>query len=51
MASNEFVFLICQDKKSGRVVTVYDNRDRLEAEKSGTSPESLAAIKELYGGK
>mmetsp|Transcript_42106 Transcript_42106/g.83722 ORF Transcript_42106/g.83722 Transcript_42106/m.83722 type:complete len:260 (+) Transcript_42106:49-828(+) len=32
MAENEYVYLICQSTKTGKVVTVEDNRDRLEME-------------------
>ena len=32
MADNEYVYVICQNMKNGKVVTVEDNRDRLEDE-------------------
>ena len=32
MDSTEFVYLIVQDAKRGTVITIHDNRDRLEAE-------------------
>ena len=32
MAENEYVYLVCQSTKTGKVVTVEDNRDRLEME-------------------
>lgn len=37
----KFVYLICQDKRTGRVLTVVDNRDRIEEEiKNGTIERS-----------
>jgi hypothetical protein len=32
MAANEYVYIICQNAKTGKVVTIEDNRDRLEME-------------------
>lgn len=50
MASNEYVFLICQDRRSKKVVTIQDNRERLRIEKeSGNSPEALSIISSLLG--
>jgi hypothetical protein len=42
MAHNEYVFLICQDRRSRKVITIEDNRDRLEVEKlaSRSQPDS-----------
>jgi hypothetical protein len=31
MKSDEFVYLICQDMRTGRVLTIVDRRDELEA--------------------
>ena len=51
MASNEFVYIICQDMKTGRIITIEDNRSRLDAEMaSGGSSESTNAIQRLLGG-
>lgn len=60
MASNEFVYLIIQCRRTGRVVTIQDNRERLAAEaqaKKTDMPDSAPgmddALKKLlgYGGK
>ena len=32
MASNEYVYIICQSTRTGRVYTIVDNRERLEQE-------------------
>lgn len=32
MPSNEYVYLIAQDMRNGKVVTIEDNRDRLETQ-------------------
>ena len=40
MPNGEYVFLICQDKRTRRVITIEDNRDRLEAEKLAAGPKS-----------
>ena len=32
MPSNEYVYLICQDMRTRRVITIEDNRARLESE-------------------
>lgn len=29
---NEYVYLICQDMRTGRVITIQDNRERLDAD-------------------
>ena len=51
MPANEYVYLICQDLKTGRVITVIDNRDRLEAEfAAGGNEASKNAILSLLGG-
>jgi len=57
MASNEFVYLIIQCRRTGRVVTIQDNRDRLASEakaKKSNLPDSSApgmddALKKLLG--
>lgn len=49
MAQNDYVFLICQDKRTQRVITLADNRERLIAEK-GSNPYS-SALGHLLNGK
>jgi len=31
MTDNEYVYIICQNVRTGKVVTIVDNRDQLEA--------------------
>ena len=51
MSSGEFVYILVQDKKSGRVITVVDNRAALTAKRmSGNNQESAEAMKKLLGG-
>lgn len=63
MASNEYVYLICQDMRTKRVITVEDNRARLETEMEvasmgsgngggggGVLEEQKAAMMKLLGG-
>lgn len=47
--SNEFAYLICQDTRTGRVVTVQDNRAKMELEASSTSSETRNAMQSLLG--
>ena len=51
MANTEFVYLIVQDVRTGRVVTVHDNRARLEAqfEEGLASGEGDSVIAQLMG--
>ena len=49
MSANEFVYLICQDAYTGRVITIEDNRARLEAEATMTSSEGKNAMRALLG--
>ena len=35
MADHEYVYVICQNVKTGRVLTVEDNRERLDKEFEG----------------
>ena len=52
MPSNEYVFLICQTQ-TGRVITVHDNRDRLELElmnPGNENQEGVKAMQALFGG-
>lgn len=51
MPSGEFVYILVQDKQSGRVITVVDNRAALTAKRlAGNSQESADAMKKLLGG-
>jgi import inner membrane translocase subunit TIM21 len=51
MPSGEFVYVLVQDKQSGRVITVVDNRAALTAKKlAGGNQESASAMQQLLGG-
>jgi import inner membrane translocase subunit TIM21 len=51
MPSGEFVYVLVQDKKSGRVVTVVDNRAALTAKRlAGGNAETSQAMEQLLGG-
>ena len=51
MASGEFVYVLVQDKRSGRVITVIDNRAALTAKKlAGGNQETANAMQQLLGG-
>jgi len=51
MPSGEFVYVLVQEKQSGRVITVIDNRAALTANRlAGDSQESADAMKRLLGG-
>ena len=50
MESNEYVYIICKDAKTGRVVTIQDNRDRLMAEMAMPTVEGGDALTALLGG-
>lgn len=49
MADNEYVYLICQDMRTGRVVTIEDNRDRLHIAAQQTSEAGANAMTALAG--
>lgn len=50
MASGEFVYVLVQDKRSGRVITVIDNRAALTAKRlAGGSQETANAMQQLLG--
>ena len=50
MSSGEFVYVLVQDKRSGRVITVIDNRAALTAKKlAGGSQETANAMQQLLG--
>jgi len=49
----KFVYLICQDRRTGRVVTVVDNRDRIEElsiANANLEPSSLEKLKSSITG-
>ena len=51
MPSGEFVYILVQDKRSGRVITVVDNRAALTAKKlAGGNNETSQALQQLLGG-
>ena len=51
MPSGEFVYVLVQDKRSGRVITVTDNRAALTAKRlAGGNQETANAMQQLLGG-
>lgn len=51
MPSGEFVYLLVQDKRTGRVMTVVDNRAALTAKRlAGGNTETANAMQQLLGG-
>lgn len=51
MSSGEYVYVLVQDKRSGRVITVIDNRAALTAKRlAGGSQETANAMQQLLGG-
>lgn len=51
MESDEFVYLLIQDKRNGRVITVVDNRSKLMAQRmAGGSAAGQEAFANLLGG-
>jgi len=51
MSSGEFVYVLVQDKRSGRVITVIDNRAALTAKKlAGGNQDTANAMTQLLGG-
>jgi hypothetical protein len=51
MPDNEYVYLICQSARTGRVATVEDNRDRLEIELQNNSPDVAGNLINKFFGK
>lgn len=52
MADNQYVYLICQDARTGHVVTIEDNRSMLESQMLGDgmqSAEGQNALSKLLG--
>ena len=41
MAANEYVYVICQNARTGRVLTIVDNRESVEAEQLDGAAEGL----------
>lgn len=51
MPSGEFVYILVQDKRTGRVITVVDNRAALTARRlAGGNKETADAMQQLLGG-
>jgi import inner membrane translocase subunit TIM21 len=51
MPSGEFVYILVQDKQTGRVITVVDNRAALTAQRlAGGNKETSEAMKQLLSG-
>ena len=51
MPSGEYVYILVQDKRTGRVITVVDNRASLTAKKlAGGNSETANAMQQLLGG-
>jgi len=51
MSSGEFVYILVQDKRSGRVINVIDNRAALTAKQlAGGNQETANAMQQLLGG-
>ena len=51
MPSGEFVYVLVQDKQTGRVITVVDNRAAMTAQRlAGGNKETSDAMKQLLGG-
>ncbi len=51
MPSGEFVYLLVQDKRNGRVITVVDNRSKLMAQRmAGGNKAGMEAFGNLLGG-
>jgi mitochondrial import inner membrane translocase subunit TIM21 len=51
MPSGEFVYVLVQDKQSGRVITVVDNRAALTAQRlAGGNTETASAMQQLLSG-
>lgn len=48
MADNEYVYIICQNARTGRVVTIEDNRDRLEDELMGNKSDEGESFVNKY---
>jgi mitochondrial import inner membrane translocase subunit TIM21 len=51
MPSGEFVYVLVQDKQSGRVITIVDNRAALTAQRlAGGNTETASAMQQLLSG-
>ena len=50
MESNEYVYIIAKCAKTGKVITIQDNRDRLQTEMNMPTKEGGDALSNLLGG-
>ena len=48
MPANEYVYLVAQDQRTGKVLTVTDNRDRLEEEMENNADPSANMINKFF---
>lgn len=48
MASNEYVYIVCQNARTGKVVTVSDNRDKLEYDMLNNTDPSDNLINKFF---
>jgi hypothetical protein len=48
MADNQYVYIICQSMRTGRVYTVVDNRDQIDAGIIGGSSDADDAISKIF---
>lgn len=48
MADNQYVYIVCQDMRNGRVITIVDNRDQLEAELLNNEDPSANLISKFF---
>lgn len=51
MKHDEYVYIICQNVRTGRVLTVVDNRDQLQAGLLGQSLDGPDFSKFFFGGR
>lgn len=54
MMDGEYVYLICQDMRTGRVITIEDNRDRIELQSQQSTEaggNAMAALAGLFNKK
>jgi len=48
MPANEYVYIVCQNARNGQVVTIHDNRDRLEDEAMNNTDPSDSLINKFF---
>lgn len=52
MAANEYVYIVCQNARTGKVLTVHDNRDQLEQDMmTNTDPSDNLINKFFFSNK